>query len=128
MASNIISIIALAHMRNIFLYIYLKNKNRRRWWVRHVNKKRLQQGIYNNLFRELYITDEEQFFEYTRMDITQFNYLFSLLQPSLQKQNFIREPLPPRLRLIVTLRLVYDHCHYCFLIFFSYFYMVIFLF
>jgi len=31
--------------------------------------RRAQQGVYNNLFREMYSTDEDQFFEYTRMNI-----------------------------------------------------------
>lgn len=109
----ILPIIVLTHLRNALLCMYLKKRNRRRWWVRHINRKRTQQGVYNNLFRELYFTDEEQFFEYTRMNIRQFDYLFSLVGPLLQKKSS-REPLPPRLRLIVTLRLVYYQYHYCF--------------
>jgi len=54
----------------------------------------------------MYSTDEEQFFEYTRMNIRQFDYLFSLVGPMLQKKS-LREPLPPRFRLAVTLTLVY---------------------
>jgi len=70
---------------------HLKKKNRRRWWVRYVNQQRAQQGVYN-MFKELYFTDEEQFFEYTRMNITQFDFLLSLVGPMLQK-NSLRKPL-----------------------------------
>lgn len=58
------------------------------------------------MFKELYFTDEEQFFEYTRMNTSQFDYLFSLIVPMLQKHS-LRKPLPTRLRLAVTLRLIY---------------------
>lgn len=58
------------------------------------------------MFKELYFTDKENFFEYTRMNIKQFDFLLTLVGPMLQK-NSIRKPLPARLRLIVTLRLIY---------------------
>lgn len=101
----ILLIIALNQLNNVLLYLYLQTKNRRRWWVRNINQQMSQKGIYNMLFRELYTTDEEQFFEYTRMNPRQFYYLFSLVRPLLQKKK-TREPLPARLRLIVTLTLV----------------------
>lgn len=55
------------------------------------------------MFKELYFTDEEQFLEYIRMSKSQFDFLFSLLGPMLQKRS-LRKPLPARLRLAVTLR------------------------
>lgn len=95
-------ILSLTHLRNVLLYTYLQKRNRRRWWVRYINQQREQQGIYNNMFKELYFTDEEQFFEYMRMNKMQFDYLLSLVGPSLQKKS-LRKPLPARLRLVVTL-------------------------
>lgn len=67
MDNKLLSILSLTHMHNVLLYTYLKKKNRR-WWVRYINQQRQQLGVYN-MFKELYCTDEEQFFEYTRMDI-----------------------------------------------------------
>jgi len=61
----------------------------------------------------MYSTDEDQFFEYTRMNIRQFDYLFSLVGPMLQKKS-LREPLPPKFRLAVTLTLVYYQYYYHF--------------
>lgn len=97
--------LSLTHLHNVLLYTYLKKKNRRRWWIRNINQQRTQQGIYNNMLKELYFTDEEQFFEYTRMNTRQFDYLLSLVGPMLQKKS-LRKPLPARLRLAVTLRLI----------------------
>lgn len=62
MDNKIAPVIVLNHLRNVLLYIYLKKRNRRRWWVRNINQQRTQQGVYNDLFRELYLMDEEQFF------------------------------------------------------------------
>lgn len=57
------------------------------------------------MLKELYFTDEEQLFEYTRMNTRQFDYLLSLVGPMLQKKS-LKKPLPARLRLAVTLRLI----------------------
>lgn len=100
---KVLSILTLTQMHNMLLYTYLRKQNRRRWWVRRINQQRAQHGVYNHLFKELYLTDEEQFFEYTRMNIRQFDLLLSLVGPMLQK-NSLREPLPLRLRLALTLR------------------------
>ncbi|XP_067215671.1 uncharacterized protein [Linepithema humile] len=61
-------------------------------------------GIYNNLFREVITTDHEQFFEYTRMNVQQFNYICDLVRPLLIKRS-IRTPLPLKLRMAITLEL-----------------------
>jgi len=72
--------LSLTHLHNVLLYTYFRKKNRRRWWVRNINQQRTQQGIYNNMLKELYFTDKEQFFEYTRMNTRQLDYLLSLAQ------------------------------------------------
>lgn len=76
----------------------------RRWWVKPINQNRDQQGDYSHLLQEMIdYGDHEAFFNYTRMEVPQFNYLANLVRPFLVKQSF-REPLPPELRLFVTLR------------------------
>lgn len=92
---------------NLFLMLLLAkmqlNKRRiRRWWMRPINYSREIQGIYNNLFRELRTTDHEVFFEYTRMNVQQFNYICDLVKPYLVKRS-IRTPLPLQLRVAITL-------------------------
>lgn len=74
----------------------------RRWWVRPVNRRRIDQGFNLNLFRELSISDHEEFFGYTRMWPEQFEFLLNLVHPYLEKRS-IRTPLSPRLRLSLTL-------------------------
>ncbi|XP_070522384.1 uncharacterized protein [Cardiocondyla obscurior] len=54
------------------------------------------------MFKELYCTDKEQFLEYTRINIIQFDVLFSLVSPAMQKIG-PRKPLSAKLRLAVTL-------------------------
>lgn len=74
----------------------------RRWWARPVNRRRFDQGFNFNLFRELSISDHEEFFGYTRMWLEQFEFLLNLVHPYLEKRN-IRTLLSPRLRLSLTL-------------------------
>lgn len=80
----------------------VKKKRIRRWWVRSINYPREYQGIYRNLFRELRTTDHEEFFDYTRMNVQQFEYICDLVRPYLIKRS-IRTPLPLKLRVAITL-------------------------
>lgn len=80
----------------------LKKKRIRRWWVRPVNYSRETQGVYRNLFRELRTTDHEEFFDYSRMNVQQFNYICDLVRPYLTKRS-IRTPLPLQLRVAFTI-------------------------
>lgn len=82
--------------------IQIKQSIVRRWWVRPVNRNRHTQGFNLNLFRELLISDHEEFFGYTRMWPEQFEFLLNLVRPYLEKRS-IRTPLSPRLRLALTL-------------------------
>lgn len=76
----------------------------RRWWVKPVIQNRYQQGDFHNLLTEMIdYGDTEGFFNYTRMEVPQFQYLADLVRPFLVKKSF-REPLAPELRLFVTLR------------------------
>ncbi|XP_024890653.1 protein ANTAGONIST OF LIKE HETEROCHROMATIN PROTEIN 1-like [Temnothorax curvispinosus] len=83
----------------------LKKRRIRRWWVRPVNYSRENQGVYRNLFGELRTTDHEEFFDYTRMNVHQFDYLCDLLRPYLTKRS-IRTPLPIQLRVAMTLEIL----------------------
>lgn len=103
----LINVLVIVQCWNLFLMLLLAkkqlNKRRtRRWWVRPINYGRETQGIYNNLFREVITTDHEQFFEYTRMNVQQFNYICDLVRPYLIKRS-IRTPLPLKLRMAITL-------------------------
>lgn len=80
-----------------------RGRGRRRWWVRPVNRLRAEQGFHHNLLRETALGDHEEFFANVRMWPEQFNWLLAQVEPYLLKKS-IREPLPPRLRLALTLK------------------------
>lgn len=54
------------------VYVILKRRHhatRRRWWIRPLNKCRNVKGFHLSLFRELKITDHEEFF-FVYKDVT----------------------------------------------------------
>ncbi|KAE8745130.1 hypothetical protein FOCC_FOCC008195 [Frankliniella occidentalis] len=80
-----------------------RGRGRRRWWVRPVNRRREQQGLYHNLFAETVVEDHEEFFDACRMWPEQFEWLHAQVAPFLIKYSR-RIPLSPRHRLAMTLR------------------------
>lgn len=64
------------------------------WWVKPINKKKQEQGFVCNLFREITMTDHEEFFAYTRLWPEQYKLLLKLVTPYLRKRS-IRKPLSP---------------------------------
>lgn len=79
----------------------------RQYNVHPINKRRNMMGQYHNLFlkQKKY---PEKFFEYVRMSLSTFNYILEKVAGHLTKKwtNFIRQPIGPEERLVVTLRLV----------------------
>lgn len=107
MDEELLNVLISAQCWNLLLMLLLakkqsKKKRIRRWWVRPINYGRETQGIYRNLFRELRTTDQEEFFDYTRMNVQQFDYICDLVRPYLTKRS-IRTPLPLQLRVAITL-------------------------
>ena len=88
-----------------YLVIALNRKKRRkpRWWRRelYVDGKEIQCNLYNKLVAD----DEALFRNFTRMSKEDLQYLFEKISPIIRKcdTNF-REAIPPRVRLLVTLR------------------------
>ncbi|GAB0094378.1 uncharacterized protein DMENIID0001_096690 [Sergentomyia squamirostris] len=76
----------------------------RRWWVRPIISKRHEKGFLQNFIREIKYDDPEWFFEYTRMELNQFEWILRKVSPYLEKRHLLREPIPPELKLFVTLR------------------------
>lgn len=79
-----------------------RNCKRRRWWIRPINRPKVQQGYQTNLLKEMETQDHEEFFNNFRMWPEHFNWLLSQVQAKLQKRSR-RTPLDPKLRLQVTL-------------------------
>lgn len=91
------------------LKLLLRKKRKvRRWWIKpHIAPNmRDTFGAHKKLFKYFLISNHEEFFKFTRMSVQQFEHLNNLLAPRLQKRSR-RKPLPPEIRVAVTLRLVY---------------------
>ncbi|KAJ8914255.1 hypothetical protein NQ315_003620 [Exocentrus adspersus] len=84
-------------------------RKRRRWWVRPIYQKRMQQGDYHNLMREMRLSDCEMFFHYTRLTVEQFDDLLRTVGPHITKKSN-RAPLGPVQRLAITLRFLATGC------------------
>ncbi|XP_067216735.1 uncharacterized protein [Linepithema humile] len=104
----------LTYNRVIYMFtIYLKlkrlesaKKQKRKCWVRPIfqlERRRLQ-GASDNLVLEMQLNDSDKYFNYFRMSPETFQRLLVLVGPGITKQECIREPIPPRTRLEVTLR------------------------
>lgn len=76
----------------------------RRWWVHPINQRRIEQGASEQLVREMMLCDEDEFFSYTRMSMSQFQELLLLVGPLMLKQNTRKDVLSPYIRLLITLR------------------------
>lgn len=97
-------------LRMYTLYILQKRmenkRHRRKYWVRPIftEERRLNQGVSDNLARELETVDTEKFFNYFRMSIETFEALLNLIEPLITKKVVVRTPISARTRLQVTLR------------------------
>lgn len=93
--------LSLDLMTMLALLIRIKNKKKRRWWVRPINFNRTIQGDFLHLFQELK-NDETMFFRYTRMNVATFNKLLNLIHPFIHKTHW--RALSSEQRLAFTLR------------------------
>ena len=106
MVSINVQLLLLMQYRNTLLSCsHLREKKRRRHWVRPLWKKRKEQGMFHNLVQEMRLFDQLMFFKYFRMSATTFDKLLRLIAPQITKikTNF-REPLPPAMKLLFSLR------------------------
>ena len=88
----------------VALLLLSKAKKKKRFGVHPINRQRENRGVMARLYPQL-VDDEEKFFNYARMSRTSFEELIGILHDSLrlQETNF-RKPIPPRERLLLTLR------------------------
>ena len=72
-----------------------------RKWIR----ERTGKGAFVNIFKDLELTDAEDFRRFMRMDVPHFQELLSLISSDLQKtETRMRKPITPKERLALTLR------------------------
>lgn len=90
----------------IWKLMHEEKKTNRKMWVRPIFKERqrLLQGASENLVREMECEDHEMVYKYCRMSSDLFDHLLSIVEPRIEKQYVIRDPIPARTRLLVCLR------------------------
>lgn len=98
-------------IRMFTIYLKLKRlesakKQKRKYWVRPIFRleRRRLQGASDNLVLEMQLNDPNKYLNYLKMSSETFQRLLALVGPGITKQECIREPIPPRTRLEVTLR------------------------
>lgn len=77
----------------------------RRWWVKpHLREEiRSSHGAYV-LFKYFQLNDHEEFFDFTRMSVYEFEELHELIKNDITKKDHIRKSLQSELRLAVVLQ------------------------
>ena len=93
---------SLSYLSTALLQFINLNRSKRRWWVRPINRRRDDFGHFHNLFSYMKGEDYEEFFEFMRMLLTQFNKLCNMVRPLLTKRS-IRPSLSVELHVAVTL-------------------------
>ena len=86
--------------------LILRRKQKlRRWWSKPLIRYNYLTGYgcYQSVFKYFKLNDEEEFISFTRMNVQSFEYLLSLVNAALTKRSR-RPPLPPELRLSLTLK------------------------
>ena len=74
-------------------------------WTRKWLTRRLQYGWYDNLMMELQFEDAPAFRNFLRVDVALFTELLEAIRPAIEPIGCnYREPLPPGLKLAITLR------------------------
>ncbi|KAL4717023.1 hypothetical protein ACJJTC_016910 [Scirpophaga incertulas] len=102
-----LTICALAY----YNFVHIKNetqiKNRwrkRRWWMTRIHRNRSRITMEKQL-NELVAEPSEEFHKFTRMSLTDFEYLLSQISNKISKQDTqLQEAIPARIRLALTLR------------------------
>lgn len=82
-----------------------KKRSKRTVWVRPWIGRRHRFGLYDQLMQELRSEDEAAFTNFMRMSPAMFDELLDRVAPRITKQHTpFREPLPPAMKLAITLR------------------------
>lgn len=96
------------------------NRNSRRMWIRKCITARVTRGEGSALVQEIRLEDSLWYYNYTRMTPEYFDILLNLVKPFIQKQETnLRQPIPPNICLLITLR------YKLFLFYLMYFYFTL---
>ncbi|XP_031781484.1 uncharacterized protein LOC116416633 [Nasonia vitripennis] len=94
----------LGHAYIEYNEIIRRRRRLRRWWSKPLIRHNYLTGYgsYRSVFTYFKLNDEEEFIQFTRMNVQAFDYLYTLVHAALIKRS-IRPALPPELRLSLTL-------------------------
>lgn len=72
-----------------------------------------------NFFNEITREESGEFTNFCRMSLADFEFLLAKIEPMIKKQTRLRTPIPPKIRLAITLRFLatgdsYRSLHYLF--------------
>ena len=82
-----------------------RKRKRRTVWVKPWLYQRPNFQVYDMLLSELRLEDENEYKNYLRMTPENFEYIYHLVKNGVTKQNTtMRESIPPKLKLAVTIR------------------------
>lgn len=80
-------------------------KQKKRFWVHPYLRKRNESGAFVSVFGEIEaISDPLLFLKYLRTTSAQLEELLLLVGPQIKKEYVTREPICPKMRLVITLR------------------------
>ena len=75
---------------------------RRSCWVWPYLQRRVEQGVYDNLMKELAEETPHLFRQYQRVDKAMFTEIVEALKPIIiKKHTYWREPIPPEIRVVL---------------------------
>ncbi|KAJ8953462.1 hypothetical protein NQ318_023581 [Aromia moschata] len=88
----------------------MKYNRNKKLWVRPIFTERMKrmQGHSENLIMEMRLNDPEKYFNYLRMTPLMFDKLLEIVGPQIERQCFVRDPIPVTTRLELTLRYLAD--------------------
>ena len=96
------ALVALQELSELADEVHVEDQ--RRWWVHPINVRRNEFGASEHLVQEMRLTDDEEFFNFTRLTLQQFDELLALVGPSIKKQTTREDVISPYTRLLITLR------------------------
>lgn len=86
-----------------------KKRYEKSMWIRQIYKERKEKGEFHLLIKEMKLHDHALFFQYFRMNPTQYDHLLHQVGPYIQKSFKKRESIGPSERLSVTLRYIFSY-------------------
>ena len=88
------------------LMILSSRMRRHRFWVHEILRKRKEHGVFCHLVKELQL-DADRHHEYFRMSAEKLEFVLSFVGPVIAKTTVAREPIEPKQKLAICLRLVH---------------------